>query len=100
MNRLEIAFINVFSPYKVWNKGDVLYFETDNGCRYAIDFEIVEHIGVLTEKTKGWKREINLVSWGGAEPKIDIRDWSPDHSKMGKGISLTQEEVEKIKELL
>ena len=43
MNRLEIAFINVFSPYKVWNKGDVLYFETDNGCRYAIDFEIVEH---------------------------------------------------------
>ena len=43
MNRLEIAFINVFSPYKVWNRGDVLYFETDKGCRYAIDFEIEEH---------------------------------------------------------
>ena len=55
------------------------------------DFEITEHIGVLAEKTKGWKREINLVSWGGAEPKIDIRDWSPDHSKMGKGITLTAE---------
>ena len=64
------------------------------------DFEIVEHIGVLTEKTRGWKREINLVSWGGADPKIDIRDWSPDHSKMGKGISLTREEIEKLKELL
>ena len=43
MNRLEIAFINVFSPYKVWNRGEVLYFETDKGCRYAIDFEIEEH---------------------------------------------------------
>ena len=64
------------------------------------DFEITEHIGVLAEKTKGWRREINLVSWGGAEPKIDIRDWSPDHSKMGKGISLTAEEIEKLKELL
>ena len=64
------------------------------------DFEITEHIGVLAEKTKGWKREINLVSWGGAEPKIDIRDWSPDHSKMGKGITLTAEEIEKLKELL
>ena len=41
-----------------------------------------------------------LVSWGGAEPKIDIRDWSPDHSKMGKGITLTAEEIEKLKELL
>ncbi len=64
------------------------------------DFEIVEHIGVLAEKTKGWKREINLISWSGAEPKIDIRDWSPDHSKMGKGITLTSDEIEKLKELL
>lgn len=64
------------------------------------DFEITEHIGVLAEKTKGWKREVNLISWGGAEPKIDIRDWSPDHSKMGKGITLTSEEIEKLKELI
>ena len=64
------------------------------------EFEIVEHIGILAEKTKGWKREVNLISWSGAEPKIDIRDWSPDHSKMGKGITLTAEEIEKLKELL
>ena len=64
------------------------------------EFEIVEHIGVLAEKTKGWKREVNLISWSGAEPKIDIRDWSPDHSKMGKGITLTTEEIEKLKELI
>ena len=64
------------------------------------EFEIVEHIGVLAEKTRGWKREINLISWSGGEPKIDIRDWSPDHSKMGKGISLTTDEIEKLKELI
>ena len=64
------------------------------------DFEITKHIGVLAEKTRGWRREINLISWGGAEPKIDIRDWSPDHSKMGKGITLTAEEIEKLKELI
>ena len=43
MNKLEIAFINVFSPYKVWYKGEILFFETDNGCGYSIDFEVVEH---------------------------------------------------------
>ena len=64
------------------------------------EFEIVDHIGVLAEKTRGWKREVNLVSWSGAEPKIDIRDWSPDHSKMGKGISLSVEEAQKLRELL
>ena len=64
------------------------------------DFEITEHIGVLAEKTRGWRREINLVSWGGAEPKIDIRDWSPDHSRMGKGITLSADEIEKLKELI
>ena len=66
----------------------------------GFDFEITEHIGVLAEKTKGWRREINMVSWSGAEPKIDIRDWSPDHSKMGKGITLSADEIEKLKELL
>ena len=64
------------------------------------DFEITEHIGVLADKTKGWKREVNMVSWGGAAPKIDIRDWSPDHTKMGKGITLSAEEIEKLKELI
>lgn len=64
------------------------------------EFDIIEHIGVLAEKSKGWKREINLISWGGAEPKIDIRDWSPDHTKMGKGISLSRDEIEKLKELV
>lgn len=57
-----------------------------------LQFEIIKTYGVISEKTKGWKREINSVSWAGAEPKFDIRDWSPDHEKMGKGITLTEEE--------
>ena len=63
-------------------------------------FEIVEHIGILSESGKGWTKELNKVSWNGAEPKYDIRDWSPDHEKMGKGITLTDEEAEILKDLL
>lgn len=65
-----------------------------------IKFEITEHIGTLSEGSKGWTKEINKVSWNDKEPKIDIRDWSPDHSKIGKGITLTEEEAKKLKELL
>ena len=63
-------------------------------------FEIKEEIGKLSEKKNGWAREVNLISWNGAEPKIDIRDWSADHSKMGKGITLTDEEAEELAQLL
>ena len=65
-----------------------------------VKFEIVENIGVLSTGSKGWSKEINKVSWNGAAPKYDIRDWSPDHEKMGKGVTLTEEEIEKLKELL
>ena len=65
-----------------------------------IKFEIVEEIGVLSENAKGWRKELNKVSWNDAAPKYDLRDWSPDHEKMGKGITLTDEEAKKLKELL
>lgn len=65
-----------------------------------IKFEITEHIGVLSEGSKGWTKEINRVSWNDRDPKIDIREWSPDHTKMGKGITLTDEEAQKLKEML
>ena len=65
-----------------------------------IRFEITEHIGVLSEGSKGWTKEINRVSWNDRDPKIDIREWAPDHTKMGKGITLTDEEAQKLKELL
>ncbi|MBR3261760.1 MAG: YdbC family protein [Lachnospiraceae bacterium] len=63
-------------------------------------YEIVKHIGVLSESTKGWTKELNVISWNGANPKYDIRDWAPDHEKMGKGITLTEEEAAKLRELL
>lgn len=63
-------------------------------------YEITQEIGVLSESKSGWKRELNLVSWNGAVPKFDIRDWSPNHERMGKGISLNADEVEQLKGLL
>lgn len=65
-----------------------------------IKYEIVETIGVISESSKGWTKELNLVSWNGREPKYDLRDWSPDHEKMGKGITLSNEEVAQLKQLL
>ncbi len=68
----------------------------------AADFkyDIVEEIGVLSENAKGWRKEINLISWNGAASKYDIREWAPDHEKMGKGITLTKEELEALKKLI
>jgi len=63
-------------------------------------FEITEHIGVLKEGTKGWRRELNRVSYNGASPKLDIRDWDENHEKMGKGITLTDSEAKILYELL
>lgn len=58
-----------------------------------IKFEIKEELGVISESAKGWTKELNLISWNGAEAKYDSRDWSPNHEKMGKGITLTADEV-------
>lgn len=57
-----------------------------------LKFEIIEELIVLSENAKGWRKELNRVSWNDAEPKYDIRTWSPDHEKMGKGITLSEEE--------
>lgn len=57
-----------------------------------IKFEIVEHLITLSETAKGWTKELNRVSWNGADAKYDIRQWSPDHEKMGRGITLSEEE--------
>ena len=66
----------------------------------GFNYEIIEEIGVLSTSPKGWQKELNRISWNGAEPKYDIRDWAPDHEKMGKGVTLTEEEALKLKELL
>ncbi|GAA0351418.1 YdbC family protein [Alkalibacterium iburiense] len=63
-------------------------------------FEVLEHITVLSESPKGWKKELNLVSWNNQAPKFDIRDWSPDHKKMGKGVTFSNDEMLTLKKTL
>lgn len=65
-----------------------------------IKFEITEQIAILSESPKGWTKEFNLISWNGREPKYDICDWAPNHEKMGKGVTLSKEELDKLKEAL
>ena len=65
-----------------------------------LKFEITESLGVLSENAKGWTKEINKVSWNEREPKYDLREWNPDHTRMGKGITLTEEEIEVLKKIL
>ena len=61
-------------------------------------YEIKEEIGVLSESKSGWRKEVNLVSWNGAAPKTDIRDWAPDHEKIDRSVSLSSVETENFQE--
>lgn len=59
-------------------------------------YEILEEVAVLSENARGWRKELNLISWHGRPPKFDLREWAPDHEKMGKGITLTNEEFAEL----
>jgi hypothetical protein len=65
-----------------------------------IKFEIVKHIATLSTSTKGWTKELNLVSWNDREPKYDLREWDPAHETMSKGITLSAEEIGELKKAL
>lgn len=65
-----------------------------------IKYEIKEELGILSESAKGWTKELNLISWNGATPKYDLRDWAPNHEKMGKGITLSADEVQELYKIL
>ncbi len=65
-----------------------------------LKYEILENIAILSETQKGWKKELNLISWNGRDPKYDIRDWSPEREKMGKGITITIDELKELKAAL
>jgi hypothetical protein len=65
-----------------------------------IKFEIEKELGKISESSKGWTKELNLISWNGKEAKYDLRDWAPEHEKMGKGITLSIDELKQLKELL
>lgn len=63
-------------------------------------FQITEQIGVLSTSKAGWNLELNKVSWGGRPAKYDLRSWAPDHEKMGKGITLSEEELKALGKLI
>ena len=63
-------------------------------------YEIVESVAVLSENPKGWTKELNLISWNEREPVYDIRTWSPDHEKMGKGVTISVEEAKALRDML
>ena len=65
-----------------------------------IKYEIKEELGVISESTRGWAKELNLISWNDREPKYDLREWDPEHEKMGKGLTLNAEEVKKLRDIL
>ena len=65
-----------------------------------LKFEIKEYIGTVSESSKGWTKELNIVSWNGANPKFDLRDWAPEHEKMGKGLTFTNEELKNLRDIL
>ena len=61
-----------------------------------IQYEIVKEIAVLSASDSGYTKEINLISWNGKEPKYDIRSFSPNREKCGKGVTLTEAEAGKL----
>lgn len=65
-----------------------------------IKFEITKHIGVISDTPKGWTKELNLVAWNDYAPKYDLREWDPEHLKMGKGITFNTDEIKELKDLL
>lgn len=65
-----------------------------------IKYDIKKEIGIISESTKGWTKELNIISWNGKEAKYDLRDWGPEHQKMGKGITLSLDELKTLKSIL
>lgn len=63
-------------------------------------YEILAELGVLSESAKGWRKELNVVSFNDNPPKYDLREWAPNHEKMGKGITLNEAEFEQLKKIL
>lgn len=61
-----------------------------------IKYDLIQELGIISENGRGWSKQLNLISWNGGKAKLDIRDWAPDHEKMGKGITLTEDEARQL----
>ena len=65
-----------------------------------ISFKLLDKVGLIAVTPSGWNKELNIVSWNGAAAKYDIRDWSPEHDRMSKGMTLREEELQGLHKLL
>ena len=65
-----------------------------------IKYVVVDKIGIVSEGNNGWNKELNLISWNEREPVYDIRTWSPDHEKMGKGVTISVAEAKVLRDML
>lgn len=63
-------------------------------------YEIIKSIGIISESLKGWTKELNLISWNNRDPKYDLRDWAPEHEKMGKGVTFSKDELKELRDML
>lgn len=63
-------------------------------------FDIKKSLGIISESSKGWKREVNVMTWNNKKAKVDIREWDDKHEQMGKGITLNKEELKQLKDIL
>ena len=66
------------------------------GFKKEFEFKIVERISTISNKNDSWPLELNLVSFNGEPPKYDIRRWDKSHTRMGRGASLTLDELRKL----
>ncbi len=71
-----------------------------DGILGEIKYDIVESLGIISESQRGWTKELNLISWNDREPKYDIREWAPGREKMGKGVTLSKDEIIALRDIL
>ncbi len=90
--RIQCFYVVKREKYCIQRKGSVIMAN--------LKYEIKETIGIISEGAKGWNKELNLISWNDREAKYDLRDWDQNHEKMGKGITLSKEELIHLKKLL
>lgn len=93
--RIFLSVAEFYTLYRLYNDK-----EREESRMSEISYEIIETLGVLSTNHSGWQKELNKISWNGRAPKYDLRDWAPDHAKMGKGVTLSAEELQALKALL
>ncbi len=68
--------------------------------KMSFNYDVLKSYGKLSQSPSGWTKELRLISWNDREAKYDLRDWAPDGEKMGKGITLSEEELRNLRDLL